>query len=70
MRVLMPVLGFGFLVALMAGSCLEPRDRRQEHSAPGRRSDLTARLEARFERGLSGGLADTAGPHSATAVSA
>ena len=33
------VLGIGFLVALMVGSCLErlePRDRGQEHSAPAR----------------------------------
>ncbi len=48
------VLGIGFLVALMVGSCLERlerHDRRQEHLAPARqRSDLDARLEARFER--------------------
>ena len=56
MRVLMPVLGFGFLVALMVGSCPEPRDPAR------RRLDLETEIKLNCEARIERAARDTIGP--------
>ena len=61
MRVLMPVLGFGFLVALMVGSCPEPRDSARRAARPAR-SELETEIKLNCEARIERAARDTIGP--------